>query len=92
MVPDFRINLPWEGRTRQVLYKLKVISCNKSRYKPSRVKRAVDKRAEQLDMEYRDKARATDRNFGGVERGRIGPVENNLLSFPQVQGLVFGSY
>ena len=52
----------------------------------------MDKRAEQLDMEYRDKARATDRNFGGVERGRIGPVENKLLSFPQVQGLVFGSY
>jgi hypothetical protein len=31
-------------------------------------------------------------HFGGVEEGRVGPVENKLLSFPTVQGLVFGSF
>ena len=35
MVPDFRIVLPMEGQVRPVLHELKVISCSKSRYKPS---------------------------------------------------------
>ena len=56
------------------------------------VDRAVDKRAGQLHREYQEKARKTDRDFGGVEEGRVGPVENKLLSFPTVQGMVFGSF
>jgi hypothetical protein len=92
MVPDFWITLPWEGRPRQVLHELKVISCSKTRYKPTMVDRAVDKRAGQLHREYQEKARKTDRDFGGVEEGRVGPVENKLLSFPTVQGIVFGSF
>jgi hypothetical protein len=90
MVPDFRITLPWEGRPRPVLHELK--SCSKSRYKPTMVYRAVDKRAGQLQRENQEKARKTDRDFGGVEEGRVGPVENKLLSFPTVLGLVFGSF
>jgi hypothetical protein len=43
--PDFRITLPWGGRPRPVLHELKEISCSKSRYKPTIVDRAVDKRA-----------------------------------------------
>jgi hypothetical protein len=27
-----------------------------------------------------------------MEEGRVGPVENKLLSFPTVQGMVFGSF
>jgi hypothetical protein len=69
MVPDFRITLHWEGRPRPVLHELKVISCSKSRYKHTMVDRAVDKRAGQLHREYQEKARKTDRNFGGVEGG-----------------------
>ena len=92
MVPDFKITLPWEGRTRPVLHELKVISCSKSRYKPTWKNRAVDKRAENLHQEYLDKATNTDRKFGGVEEGRIAPVESKLLSFPHVQGMVFGSF
>jgi hypothetical protein len=93
MVPDFRITLPWERRPRQVFHELKVISCSKTRYKPTMVvDRAVDKRAGQLHREYQEKARKTDRDFGGVEEGRIGPVKNKLLSFPTVQGIVFGSF
>jgi hypothetical protein len=48
--------------------------------------------AGQLNREYQEKARKTDRDFGGVEEGRVGPVENKLLSFPTVQGMVFGSF
>ena len=92
MVPDFRITLPWEGRPRQVLHELKVISCSKTRYKPTMEDRAVDKRAGQLHREYQEKARKTDRDFGGVEEGRLGTVESKLLSLPTVQGVVFGSF
>ena len=49
-------------------------------------------RADQLHREYKEKARKTDRDFGCVEEGRIRPVENKLLSFPNVQGIVFGSF
>ena len=42
--------------------------------------------------EYHEKAMKTDKDFGGVEEGRVGPVENKLLSFPTVQGMVFGSF
>ena len=52
----------------------------------------MDKRAENLHQEYVDKATNTDRKFGGVEEGRVGPVETKLLSFPKVQGMVFGSF
>ena len=69
MVPDFRIALPWEGRPRPVLHELKVISCSKSRYKPTMDDRAVNKRAGQLHREYQEKAKKTDRDFGGVEEG-----------------------
>ena len=72
------------------LWLKKVISCSKSRYKPTMVDRAVDKRAGQLHREYQDKSRKTERDFGGVEEGRVGPVENKLLFFPSVQGMVFG--
>ena len=52
----------------------------------------MDKRAENLHQEYLEKATNTDRKYGGVEEGRVGPVESKLLSFPHVQGMVFGSF
>ena len=92
MVPDMKITLPMEGQTRPVLHELKCISCSKSRYRPSWVARAVDKRSEALHQEYLAKARTTDQQYGGVEPGMVGPVEAKLMSFPQVQGLVFGNF
>ena len=50
---------------------IKVISCSKTRYKPTMVDIAVDKRAGQLHREYQEKARKTDRDFCGVEEGRV---------------------
>ena len=32
-----------------------------------------------VGKEYVDKARVADQQYGGVEAGRVGPVENKLL-------------
>jgi hypothetical protein len=69
---------------------LKVISSNQTRYKPSWKDRGVDKRAAQLHEEYVGKARNADQQHGGTQPGQIGRVEAKLLSFPKVEGIVFG--
>ena len=92
IVPDLKITLSNGGETRQVLHELKVISSNQSRYKPSWVKRGVDKRASDLHDEYVTKARNTDQNHGGTVPGQVGRVEAKLLSFPKVEGIVFGNF
>ena len=60
MVPDFKFVMSEEGQLRPVLHELKVISCSKSRYRPSWTDRGVDRRAMSLNQEYLDKARVTD--------------------------------
>ena len=92
MVPDFRIVLPMEGQSRPVLHELKVISCSKSPYKPSWTARAVDMRADDLHQEYVSKARSADRMYMCMGAGEVGLVENKLLSFGEVKGLVFGNF
>ena len=54
--------------------------------------RGVDKRAAELHNLYVGKARKTDRLYGGSEEGHIGRVETKLLSFPKVEGIVFGNW
>ena len=92
MVPDMKISVTSGGVTRQVLHELKVISSNQSRYKPSGQDRGVDKRANQLHEEYLGKARTADQVHGGVQAGVVGRVEAKLLSFPKVEGIVFGNW
>ena len=92
MVPDFKISLTTGGETRQVLHELKCISSSQSRYKPSWEERGVDRRADQLHQEYLNKARKADQDFGGTEPGTVGGVERKLLTFPKVEGLVFGNW
>ena len=92
MVPDMKITLTTAGVSRQVLHEIKCISSSQSRYKPSWSERGVDKRAEQLHHEYVEKARRADQQHGGVEQGVVGPVERKLLTFPKVEGLVFGNW
>ena len=38
------------------------------------------------------KARDTDRVYGGVEEGVVGPVENKLLQYGDISGLVVGAF
>ena len=92
LVPDLRINLTIGGESRAVLHEIKVISSNPTRYKPSMKQRGVDLRAEQLPQEYLKKARKVDQLHGGCQPGNVGKVEQKLLSFPKVEGLVFGNW
>ena len=69
-----------------------MISCSQSRYKPSSAERAVDKRASSLQHEYILKAREADQRYGGCIPGTVGPVEQKLLSFDTVRGVVFGNF
>ena len=54
--------------------------------------RGVDRRANQLHNEYVAKARKADQQYGGTPLGEVGRVERKLLSFPKVEGLVFGNW
>ena len=92
MVPDMKITLTIAGVSRQVLHEIKCISSSQSRYKPTWADRGVDKRAEELHHEYVGKARRADQDHGGVEQGVVGGVERKLLTFPKVEGLVFGNW
>ena len=54
--------------------------------------RGVDRRAEQIHNEYVGKARKADQQFGGTPVGEVGRVERKLLTFPRVEGLIFGNW
>ena len=99
LVPDFRLRVPAvDGRGPQVeelvLAELKVISCCLTRYSrnPRATTKAVDRRAATLPAEYRQHARKIDREYGGVQVGAVGPVEDKLLSFPPLRKWVFGAW
>ena len=92
LIPDFKIVFQVGGQQRSVLHELKIISSSQTRYKPSWNERAVDKRAGDLHQEYLNKAKAVDQQYVGIEPGSVGPVENKLLTYGRVQGVVFGAF
>ena len=92
LVPDMRVSLPHRDGTSQVLHELKVISCSKTRYKPTWDRRAVDKRADSLQHEYIMKARAADRKYNNTPEGQVGRVENKLVELGEISGLVCGNF
>ena len=67
---------------------MKVISCNQTRYKPTVPGRAVDRRADLLQGEYLDTARAADQKYKGVLPGQVGAVERKLVELGEVRGVV----
>ena len=75
-----------------VLHEVKIISCSKTRYKPCSNKRAVDKRADELQQEYMVKAREADRVHNLTPAGNVGPVEQKLISLGDVSGVVSGNF
>ena len=79
------------GQSSAVLHELKVISSNRTRYRPAAEKRAVDTRADLLNQEYLSKARVADRRQGVLE-GEVGRVEAKLVSLGKVRGLVAGQF
>ena len=74
------------------MHELKVISSNQTRYKPSWKERGVDKRSAQLHDEYVGKAKQADQQHCGAQPDQIGRVETKLLTFPKVEGIVFGNW
>ena len=79
------------GQSSFILHELKIISSNKTRYRPACQQRAVDVRAAQLQGEYLTKARAADRRQG-VPQGEVGRVEAKLVSLGKVEGVVAGQF
>ena len=95
MVPDFKISIPEAGgRIEQRLFELKVVSSCPTRYprNPRPEGRAVDNRGKLLQGEYEAKARKADRRFGNTPLGELGRMENKLLNFGRVRGLVVGGW
>ena len=95
MVPDFKISIPEAGgRSEQRLFELKVVSTCPTRYprEPRPEGRAVDNRAKLLQGEYQAKARKADRRFGNTPIGTVGRMEQKLLNFGAVKGLVVGGW
>jgi hypothetical protein len=95
MVPDFKISIPVPGgRTEQRLFEMKVVSSCPTRYprNPRPQGRAVENRARLLQGEYQLKARKADQKFGGTQVGEVGRMEQKLLNFGRVHGLVAGAF
>ena len=95
MVPDFKISVREAGgRNEQRLFEMKVISSCPTRYgrNPRPGGRAVDRRSNLLQNEYAKKARKADRNYGGTPEGEVGRMEQKLLNYGRVRGLVVGAW
>ena len=75
-----------------VLHEVKIISCNKTRYKPASQKRGVDTRADGLQQSYLGKAREADRVHNQTPPGTVGPVEQKLVELGEVRGIVSGNF
>ena len=91
IVPDFKISIPQAGgRNEPQLFELKVVSSCPTRYirNPRPEGRAVDRRANLLQGEYTAKARKADRRYGNTPEGQVGRMEQKLLSYGRVRGLV----
>ena len=93
MVPDFQFQVPCPtgGRVSR-LAELKVINCCQTRYLPGAGPKAVDRRAKLLQGEYLRKAREADTQYLGIAKGQVGPVENKLLQYGDINGLVVGAF
>ena len=72
---------------------MKVISRCTTRYlrNPGPLARAVDRKASLLQNEYAKKARRADQIYGSTLEGEIGNMEQKLLNYGRVRGLVVGS-
>ena len=73
---------------------MKVVSSCPTRYprNPRPEGRAVDNRSKLLQGEYELKARKADQKFGGAQVGEVGRMEQKLLNFGRVHGLVVGAW
>ena len=92
LVPDFKITLTIAGQSVPTLHELKTISSSRSRYKVTLKEGGVKNRAKMINEENIPKAGYADVLYGGAREGEPGRVEQKLLSYPKVVGLVFGNW
>ena len=95
MVQDFKISIPEAGgRSEPRLFEMKVLSSCITRYprNPRPEGRSVDNRLNLLQGEYVGKAKKSDRKYGNTPIGVLGRMEQKLLNFQRVRGLVVGAW
>ena len=93
MVPDFLVELPSQtGVKMKRLAELKVINCCPSRYSSGDRIKAVDRRSNLLQGEYRRKSKEADRLHAELTPEQVGPVERKLQQFGEIVGLVVGAF
>ena len=66
------------------LAKVSYLTCSS----PSR----LDKKAKDIPKLYLDKARTIDRKYCGYQAGQVGPLEQRLQGFGEIQCIVAGQY
>ena len=74
-----------------VLHEVKIISCNKTRYKPTLMKRAVNIRSDKLQQEYIKKNREADQVYNYMPPCTTGPVERKLVELGEIRGIMAGN-
>ena len=93
IIPDFEVKVG----NKTVLYDLKTIGLNKTRYmvtlpQSSEPQYAVRRRACQVPRSYKTKAHNVDVQFNNTPQGQTGPMERALNQMGGVNPLVFGAY
>ena len=91
LVPNFMFTFPASyGAEACQIAELKLISAGATYYRGKQ--KSVDQRAHQLPKLYTDKAKAIDQKFHGASKQHVGPVEQKLNSFGNLQCLVLGQF
>ena len=91
LVPDLLITFPAEhGPASIQLAELKCLNAGKSWYNSK--EKAVDKKAKQIPKLYLDKAKTIDQKYCNTRPGQVGPLQQRLQSFGELQCIVAGQY
>ena len=91
LVPDFLFTYPTlYGDQGRHIVEFKFISAGATWYRGN--KKSVDVRANQLPKLYSDKAKKVDPCFHRTERHQVGPIEQQLNAFGELQCLVLGQF
>ena len=88
LVPDLHLTFPTShGPSSQQLAEIKCISAGLTYYHGRG--KSVDDRANQLPAIYITKAKKIDRKYCGVAEDEIGPLQQRLINFGELQSLIW---
>ena len=90
-ISDLILNYPANhGPGSQAIAELKLLSAGRTWYHGSQ--KAVDIRGRQLPKSYRVCAQKIDQKYSGTTPGQVGPMEQRLIEFGDLQCLVAGQF